>query len=217
MSGLASSDSTAPTPGVPAFGLSFTDFLQVGFRFPMGTRLLVDACILLGYLNANDPWHPIMSWLFTSSILIPQAPRMFIVDRTQGEFGHVASYVLARDLTRGTRKPTEAEILACRKNALSRLEAIMGPYPLLGCFPGSESSMSEWRALYRDFPFGETDALLLATCMVYGLDLLTVDNDLVKLAQRHQTELTRRGYHFNLYYTPKAEAAIPGMAVAAST
>lgn len=209
MSGPESNNLTSPTPGTPALRLSFQDFLQAGFSFPVGTRLLVDACVLLGYLNASDPWHPITKWLFRHAILVPHAPRMFIIDRTQGEFGHVASKLLATNLTGGSREPTSSEYITCRHEALSRLESMMGPYPLLGYFPGSESGMSEWRALYKGFLFGETDALLLATCMVYSLDLLTVDHNLVRLAHTHQRDLSSRGYHFTVYYTPRAQAIVP--------
>lgn len=194
----------------PARELFQENFLRADFRFPVSTRLLLDTSVLLGLLFPGDGWHRVVGWLFRQAIFVPQAPRTFIVDRVQGEFVHQGYRLLMQDLrNKRGRELTFEEQMQCRQEVTDKLEAIMGPYPKVGYFPGSESVMAEWRTLYSRFPFGETDALLLATCNVYGLDLLTVDGDLVDLVDQYRQDLTRGGYHFGVYHTPDPNAPLP--------
>lgn len=60
--------------------------------------------------------------------------------------------------------------------------------------------MTEWRRLYRHYPLDETDALLVATCTVHGLDLVTVDYGLVRTLVEYQHEFTSPDYGITIYY-----------------
>lgn len=109
--------------------------------------------------------------------------------------------------TKGMDKRTA--LLSIRGTAIAGLERLLGPHPKTVSLPSSEAVMNEWRNLYRRFALDETDALLVATCTVYGLDLVTVDRGLVTTLIQNQTELADPGYDFNIYYTERPLVASP--------
>lgn len=190
-------------------GPRIVDFLVPNFQFPRGSRLMLDTCVLWGALDQSDLWNPIANWLFQTAIYIPGAPRTYIIDRVQGELAHVGTRAKQRAGAALGRLADNEFTLECRASTIQQLEELLGPHPMTVCLHTSDAVMAEWRTLYRTLPLDETDALLIAGCVVYGLDLVTVDNNLVSALRTRREHLSEPGYDFSIYYTVNASAPMP--------
>jgi len=189
-----------PLPVDPTQAFAACDFFTAGFCFPPSSRLLLDSSLILAYLSKDDCLHPIAGWLFKTSLLLDySAPRMFIIDATQVEYAHAYREAVTRSFVGDPS--SAAKQRRFRREAIGLLESLLGPYPLISTIPLSDAIMLEWRELNANFVFGETDALMLAVCKVYGLDLVTLDSRLMNLAIANRRHLTRRRYFFRIYST----------------